>query len=66
MGKLSKMNMAQLTAQYQEQLNIVKGQMKDMEQKGAAMDWHKYRQLKQMKYELQANIRQMKRYAKKG
>lgn len=61
------MNMAQLTEQYQQQLKIVKGQMKDMEQKGAAvMDWHKYRQLKQMKNELQANIRQMKRYAKKG
>ncbi len=61
------MGMAQLVEQYQEQLNNVKRQMKDMERNGVtAMEQRKYKQLKQMKNELQANIRQMKRYVKKG
>ena len=59
--------MAQLTEQYQEQLNIVKRQMKEMERAGTDnIDYRKYRQLKQMKNELQTNICQMKRYVKKG
>lgn len=61
------MGMAQLVEQYQEQLNNVKRQIKNMEQNGVtAMERHKYRQLKQMKNELQTNIRQMKSYVKKG
>lgn len=61
------MGMAQLIEQYQEQLNNVKRQIKDMEQNGVtATERHKYRQLKQMKTELQTNICQMKSYVKKG
>lgn len=61
------MSMAQLIEQYQEQLNNVKRQIKDMEQNGVTlMERSKYRQLKQMKTELQTNIRQMKSYVKKG
>lgn len=59
--------MVQLVEQYQEQLNIVKRQIKDMEQAGVDVDDRpKYRQLKQMRSKLQANIRQMKKYIKKG
>lgn len=58
------MSMTQLIEQYQEQLNNVKRQMKDMEKSGIADK--KYKQLKQMKTELQTNIRQMKSYIKKG
>lgn len=61
------MSMAQLVEQYQEQLNIVKRQLKDLEQNDIAVtDRRKYRQLKQMKNELQTNIRQMKKYIMKG
>lgn len=61
------MNMAQITEQYREQLNIVKGQIKEMENAGTAnTDYRKYKQLKQMKTDLQTSIRQMKRYIKKG
>ena len=64
---LADMGMAQLVEQYQEQLNNVKRQIKDMEQNGVtATERHKYRQLKQMKTELQTNICQMKSYVKKG
>lgn len=58
------MSMTQLIEQYQEQLNNVKRQIKDMEKNGIADK--KYKQLKQMKTELQTNIRQMKSYVKKG
>lgn len=58
------MSMAQLIEQYQEQLNNVKRQIKDMEKSGITDK--KYKQLKQMKTELQTNIRQMKSYVKKG
>lgn len=61
------MNMEQLAKQYQEQLNIVKRQIKDMEKADIdAIDRSKYKQLKQMKAELQANIRQIIKYVKKG
>lgn len=61
------MSMAQLIEQYQEQLNNVKRQIKDMEKNGVnIIERSKYKQLKQMKTELQTNIRQMKSYAKKG
>ena len=61
------MSMVQLIEQYQEQLNNVKRQIKDMEQNGVTlMERSKYKQLKQMKTELQTNIRQMKSYVKKG
>ena len=61
------MNMAQLIEQYQEQLNNVKRQIKDMEKNGVTLiERSKYKQLKQMKTELQTNIRQMKSYVKKG
>lgn len=56
--------MTQLIEQYQEQLNNVKRQIKDMEKNG--ITGKKYKQLKQMKTELQTNIRQMKSYVKKG
>ena len=60
------MSMQQLTEQYQEQLNIVKRQIKEMEQSGTDnIDYRKYRQLKQIKSELQTTIRQMKRYKRK-
>ena len=66
MGKFEKMSMQQLTEQYQEQLNIVKRQIKEMEQSGTDnIDYRKYRQLKQIKSELQTTIRQMKRYKRK-
>jgi len=58
------MSMTQLIEQYQEQLNNVKRQIKDMEKNGITDK--KYKQLKQMKTELQTNIRQMKSYVKKG
>lgn len=58
------MSMTQLIEQYQEQLNNVKRQIKDMEKNG--ITGKKYKQLKQMKTELQTNIRQMKSYVKKG
>ena len=58
------MSMAQLIEQYQEQLNNVKRQIKDMEKSGITDK--RYKQLKQMKTELQTNIRQMKSYVKKG
>lgn len=58
------MSMTQLIEQYQEQLNNVKRQIKDMEKSGITDK--KYKQLKQMKTELQTNIRQMKSYVKKG
>lgn len=61
------MSMAQLIEQYQEQLNNVKRQIKDMEKNGVTLiERSKYKQLKQMKTELQTNIRQMKSYVKKG
>lgn len=61
------MSMTQLTEQYKEQLNIVKRQMKEMEEAGTDnIDYRRYQQLNQMKNELQTNIHQMKRYAKKG
>ena len=62
--RLSDMSMTQLIEQYQEQLNNVKRQIKDMEKNG--ITGKKYKQLKQMKTELQTNIRQMKSYVKKG
>lgn len=49
------MSMTQLIEQYQEQLNNVKRQIKDMEKNGITDK--KYKQLKQMKTELQTNIR---------
>lgn len=58
------MSMMQLIEQYQEQLNNVKWQIKDMERSGITDK--RYKQLKQMKAELQTNIRQMKSYVKKG
>lgn len=58
------MGITQLIEQYQEQLNNVKRQIKDMEKSGITDK--KYKQLKQMKTELQTNIRQMKSYVKKG
>lgn len=58
------MSMTQLIEQYHEQLNNVKRQIKDMEKNGITDK--KYKQLKQMKTELQTNIRQMKSYVKKG
>ncbi len=58
------MSMTQLIEQYQEQLNNVKRQIKDMEKNGITDK--KYKQLKRMKTELQTNIRQMKSYVKKG
>lgn len=58
------MSMMQLIEQYQEQLNNVKWQIKDMERSGITDK--RYKQLKQMKDELQTNIRQMKSYVKKG
>lgn len=61
------MGIGQLVEQYQKQLNIVKRQIKEMEQTQAAnIDRSKYRQLKQMKRELQSNICQLKKYTKKG
>ena len=61
------MSMTQLIEQYQEQLNNVKRQIKDMEKNGITLaERSKYKQLKQMKTELQTNIRQMKSYVKKG
>lgn len=62
--RLSDMSMTQLIEQYQEQLNNVKRQIKDMEKNGITDK--KYKQLKRMKTELQTNIRQMKSYVKKG
>ena len=58
------MSMMQLIEQYQEQLNNVKWQIKDMERSGITDK--RYKQLKQMKDELQTNILQMKSYVKKG
>ncbi len=59
--------MKQLIKQYQEQLNNVKGQIKEMEQSGASkVECRRYTQLKQIKNELQTSISQMKRYVKKG
>lgn len=58
------MGITQLIEQYQEQLNNVKRQIKDMEKSGITDK--KYKQLKQMKTELQTNICQMKSYVKKG
>lgn len=58
------MGITQLIEQYQEQLNNVKRQIKDMEERGITDK--KYKQLKQMKTELQTNICQMKSYVKKG
>lgn len=49
------MSMMQLIEQYQEQLNNVKWQIKDMERSGITDK--RYKQLKQMKAELQTNIR---------
>lgn len=59
------MRMEQLIEQYQEQLKIIKRQIKEME-KERDIYYSSYKQLKQMKNELQMNIRQMKQYAKKG
>lgn len=67
MKSLFNMSMTQLIEQYQEQLNNVKRQIKDMEKNGISItERNRYKQLKQIKTELQTNIRQMKSYAKKG
>lgn len=59
------MNITQLVEQYEKQLNIVNLQMKEAEQTDS-IDSRKYKQMKQVKSELQNNIRQMKRYETKG
>ncbi len=59
------MSMTQLIEQYEKQLNIVNRQIKETEQ-ADSFDSRKYKQLTQIKSELQNNIRQMKRYEKKG
>lgn len=52
-----------LIEEYQKQLDVVKMQIKGMEQEGTDKLYRsKHRQLKQMKDELQSNIRQMKKY----
>lgn len=67
MEKINDMDMTQLVEQYQEQLNNVKRQIREMEQNGVSLEQHKkYKQLKHIKTELQTNIRQMKSYVKKG
>lgn len=57
------MDMVQLVEQYQEQLRIIKKQIRDMEKKGVKFEERKkYKQLKQMKNDLQTSLQQMKRY----
>lgn len=57
------MDMVQLVEQYQEQLRIIKKQIRDMEKNGVKFEERKkYKQLKQMKNDLQTSLQQMKRY----
>lgn len=59
--------MMQLIEQYQNQLDVVKRQIREMERNGTDVtDGRKCRQLKQMKKELQESIKQMQKYIKKG
>lgn len=53
--------------QYENELARIRGQIRSMEQtREADTDRKKYRQLKQIRSELQSSIRQMKQYTKKG
>ena len=57
------MDVVQLVEQYQEQLRIIKKQIRDMEKNGVKFEERKkYKQLKQMKNDLQTSLQQMKRY----
>ncbi len=57
------MDMVQLVEQYQKQLRIIKKQIRDMEKNGVKFEERKkYKQLKQMKNDLQTSLQQMKRY----
>lgn len=63
MEKFNNMDMVQLVEQYQEQLRIIKKQIRDMEKNGVKFEERKkYKQLKQMKNDLQTSLQQMKRY----
>ena len=58
---------SELIQQYENELARIRGQIRSMEQTGEAdTDRRKYRQLKQIRSELQSSIRQMKQYTKKG
>lgn len=63
MEKFNNMDMVQLVEQYQEQLRIIKKQIRDMEKNGVKFEERKkYKQFKQMKNDLQTSLQQMKRY----
>ena len=63
MEKFNNMDMVQLVEQYQKQLRIIKKQIRDMEKNGVKFEERKkYKQLKQMKNDLQTSLQQMKRY----
>ena len=61
------MSLFLMIQQYENELARIRGQIRSMEQTGEAdTDRRKYRQLKQIRSELQSSIRQMKQYTKKG
>lgn len=61
------MSLFLMIQQYKNELARIRGQIRSMEQTGEAdTDRRKYRQLKQIRSELQSSIRQMKQYTKKG
>ena len=60
------MSLFLMIQQYENELARIRGQIRSMEQTGEAdTDRRKYRQLKQIRSELQSSIRQMKQYTKK-
>ena len=61
------MSLFLMIQQYENELARIRGQIRSMEQTGEAdTDRRKYRQLKQIRSEVQSSIRQMKQYTKKG
>ena len=61
------MSLFLMIQQYKNELARIREQIRSMEQTGEAdTDRRKYRQLKQIRSELQSSIRQMKQYTKKG
>ena len=66
-GSVGGQMVKKMIQQYENELARIRGQIRSMEQTGEAdTDRRKYRQLKQIRSELQSSIRQMKQYTKKG